>query len=81
MSIRLVNGCVNCQNLTSDQTCTVHHAKVDEAHTCDEFDMQVSLKGEVECGTCYKFHTPACPQQLHAAVGMLCNEYAPKAVS
>ncbi|MXV38761.1 hypothetical protein GO491_08785 [Flavobacteriaceae bacterium Ap0902] len=81
MSIRLVNGCVNCQNLTNNHFCTVHDAKVEEAYTCDEFDMRVSLKDEVECGTCYKFHTPECPRQEHAAVGMLCNEYAPKAVS
>lgn len=79
MSIRLVNGCVNCENLGNDHTCMVHHTIVKDIHTCDEFDMRVSLKDEVECGTCAKFHTPACPNQLNAAPGMLCNDYAPKA--
>ncbi|MXV39106.1 hypothetical protein GO491_10535 [Flavobacteriaceae bacterium Ap0902] len=81
MSIRLVNGCVNCENLAADSTCKVHHAVVEKIHTCDDFDMRVSLKDEVECGTCYKFKTPECPNQLHATIGMLCNEYAPKAMS
>lgn len=79
MSIRLVNGCVNCENLSSDHTCTVHQAVVKEIYTCDSFDMRVSLKQEVECGTCSKFNMPYCPNQANAAHGMLCNEYAPKA--
>ncbi|MBV7440337.1 hypothetical protein KRX57_02815 [Weeksellaceae bacterium TAE3-ERU29] len=79
MSIRLVNGCVNCENLANDNTCKVHHEKVKEIHTCDSFDMRVSLKDEVECGTCIKFSTPRCPNQANAVHGMLCNEWAPKA--
>lgn len=78
MSIRLVNGCVNCENL-SENTCTVHKATVKDIHTCDSFDMRVSLREEIECGTCSKFNMPNCPNQANASQGMLCNEYAPKA--
>lgn len=79
MSIRLVNGCVNCKNLTQDSTCKIHETKVKEIHTCDSFDMRVSLKDEIDCATCIKFNKPSCPNQLHAAKGMLCNEWAPEA--
>lgn len=79
MSIRLVNGCVNCENLTADSKCKVHETVVKDIHTCDDFDMRVSLKDEIECGTCSKFSTPLCPNNAHAASGMLCNEWSPKA--
>lgn len=79
MSIRLVNGCVNCENLGNNHTCSVHHTIVKDIHTCDSFDMRVSLKDEVECRTCAKFNMPDCPNPTHAAAGMMCNEYAPKA--
>lgn len=79
MSIRLVNGCVNCQNLSTDNQCTIHKTVVEKIHTCDSFDMRASLKDEVDCGTCSKFNMPTCPNSAHAASGMLCNSYAPKA--
>lgn len=78
MAIRLVNGCVNCQNLAANNICKIHEAKVENIHTCDSFDMRVSLKKEVTCLTCTKYFTNKCPNQAKAAPEMLCNEWAPK---
>lgn len=77
MAIRLVNGCVNCQNLTSDNMCKVYEIKVENKHTCDSFNMRASLKGEVDCMSCSKLHSVKCPNALNAAAGMLCNEWTP----
>lgn len=79
MAIRLVNGCVNCQNLSPENVCKVHETKVESKHTCDSFDMRVSLKGEVDCMSCAKYSTNKCPNQAHAAADMLCNQWAPNA--
>lgn len=80
MSIRLVNGCVNCQNLEGN-TCAVHNTTVAAKHTCDSFDMRKSLLNEVDCTSCAKFNTPECPHQANATAGMLCNAYAPEAMA
>ena len=71
MSIRLVNGCVNCQNLTADSICKIHEAKVESIHTCDSFNMRVSLKSEVTCISCIKYFSNKCPNQAKAAPAML----------
>lgn len=81
MSIRLVNGCVNCQNLAAGHECTVHHTIVEDKHTCDSFDMRVSLKDELDCMNCVKFNTENCPHPAHAAADMMCNAWAPKATA
>lgn len=78
MSIRLVNGCVNCQNLTTDNICKIHEAKVENIYTCDSFNMRVSLKSEVTCISCIKYFSNKCPNQAKAAPDMLCNAWAPK---
>lgn len=78
MAIRLVNGCINCQNLAANNICKIHEAKVENIHTCDSFDMRVSLKKEVTCLSCTKYFTSKCPNQAKAAPEMLCNEWAPK---
>lgn len=80
MSIRLVSGCVNCQNLEGN-TCAVHHTTVDVKHTCDSFDMRPALFNEVDCTTCSKYSTDACPHQANAAKGMLCGSYSPEAMA
>ena len=76
MAIRLVNGCVNCENLTAENVCKLHQTKVESKHTCDSFNMRPSLQGEVDCLSCAKYNTPACANLSHAAKGMLCNELA-----
>ena len=78
MAIRLVNGCVNCENLTAENVCKLHQTKVEVKHTCDSFNMRPSLQGEVDCLSCAKYNTPACANLSHAAKGMLCNEWAPE---
>ena len=45
MAIRLVNGCVNCENLTAENVCKLHQTKVETKHTCDNFNMRPSLQG------------------------------------
>lgn len=79
MAIRLVNGCVNCENLTAESICKVYETKVENKHTCDSFDMRMSLKGEVDCLSCSKFNSVKCPNQNKAAAHMLCNEWTPQA--
>ncbi|WP_297978471.1 hypothetical protein [uncultured Capnocytophaga sp.] len=77
MAIRLVSGCVNCENLTAENVCKLYNIKVELKHTCDDFNMRPSLKDEVDCLSCSKYKTQSCANQLHAAEGMLCNEWAP----
>lgn len=79
MAIRLVNGCANCQNLTAENICKIHETKVEAKYTCDSFDMRPSLKDEVDCTTCAKYQTAKCPNKLHAAADMLCNDWTPNA--
>ena len=64
MAIRLVNGCVNCENLTEDNICKVYKVKV----------------GGIDCLSCSKFNTAKCVNKDHAAEGMLCNEWTPSVI-
>ena len=34
MAIRLVSGCVNCENLTAENVCKLYNIKVELKHTC-----------------------------------------------
>lgn len=78
MSIRLTNGCVNCENLTTESICKIHEVMVEKIHTCDNFNMRVSAESEITCLTCTKYFTSKCPNKAEAAPKMLCNEWAPK---
>lgn len=78
MAIRLANGCVNCQSLGADNICKIHEVMVENIHTCDNFNMRVSLEKEITCLTCTKYFTNKCPNQAKASPEMLCNEWAPK---
>ena len=69
MAIRLVNGCVNCENLTAENVCRLYNTKVEVKHTCDDFNMRPSLKDEVDCLSCAKYNTSLCENQSHAAEG------------
>ncbi|MDO5608797.1 MAG: hypothetical protein Q4G08_10115 [Capnocytophaga sp.] len=79
MAIRLVNGCVNCQNLQENNLCGVHQTKVEAKYTCDSFDMVMAAKEAVSCGTCTRFKTSRCAHPDKASTGMLCSSWAPEA--
>lgn len=81
MAIRLVNGCVNCANLSTGNTCTVHQTKVEERYTCDSFDMCSSLENELDCLECSRHNTTSCPHPSKAGEDMLCTKFAPIAVA
>ncbi|NJB37500.1 MULTISPECIES: hypothetical protein [Flavobacteriaceae] len=81
MPIRLANNCVNCTNYQNDHTCTQHHTKVTERHTCDSFNMQQALKMNMTCGTCSRFNTPSCAHPAKAAPEMSCSSWAPQAMA
>lgn len=79
MAIRLVNGCVNCANLSAEHNCTVHQTKVEEKYTCDSFDMRASLENELDCLDCSRHQTNSCPHPSKAGEDMLCTKFAPMA--
>ena len=78
MSIRIGNSCVNCDNLTANETCKVHGVKVSNNYTCDSFEMKAALKNDPNCGTCARYESTNCANPQKAAPGMLCSQWAPQ---
>ena len=33
------NSCVNCKNLSQENTCSIHSVVVNEKYTCNDFDL------------------------------------------
>lgn len=81
MAIRMGNSCVNCENLTSGNICSVHDVKVKERYTCDSFDMKADLKNDRSCLSCARYEEPSCPNPEKAAADMLCSHWAPAEVN
>ncbi len=78
MAIRLGNSCVNCENLTANEECSIHQVKVSDNYTCDSFEMKMALKDDPNCSTCSRFQTATCARPNKAAIGMLCSHWAPQ---
>ena len=78
MSIRLGNSCTNCENLAENMLCKVHKVQVNDAYTCDSFDMKSALKDDPNCTTCVRYHGTTCANPQKAAPGMLCSHWAPQ---
>ena len=81
MSIRLGNGCANCQNLKGNNLCSVHNVKVSNTYTCDSFDMKAELKDGKSCMTCVHYENTSCANPQKAAPGMLCSHWAPQSAA
>ena len=80
MSIRIGNSCNNCSSLTANQECQVHSVKVSPEYTCDTFDLKTNLKDDSNCSNCARFEQSSCAHPKKATAGMLCSQWAPRAV-
>ncbi|MEM1337083.1 MAG: hypothetical protein AAGF96_05005 [Bacteroidota bacterium] len=78
MAIRLGNTCLNCDNLGSNNMCSVHSVKVGHLYTCDSFEMKARLADERNCATCLRYEREDCANPAKAAPGMMCAVWAPK---
>ena len=79
MAIRLANNCINCDHYVDRSICAIHKVMVSGKHTCDSFDMKLSLKNDRNCLSCARFETEHCAHPDHASAGMLCASWAPQA--
>jgi len=81
MAIRLGNSCVNCENLTDKNLCSIHDVTVSKSYTCDTFEMKASLRDDMNCASCARFESATCANPQKAAPAMLCSHWAPQAMA
>ena len=79
MAIRLSSNCTNCEHLGKNKMCQVHQVNVSGNYTCDQFEMKMKLVQDRNCTSCNRYQETDCLNPTHAAPGMLCGGWVPRA--
>ena len=41
--IKISNSCINCKNVTNENSCTVHNLVVSASNTCESFNLDEGI--------------------------------------